>query len=477
MTTKPSRKIGLLPFYLKLYDDIRPEYRSAFDSFIQEIVGEFTAHGIMAEVGSVCRVASEFEAAVRQFEATGVDCIVTLHLAYSPSLEAIDVLCRTSLPIILLDTTMDRDFGFAAAPERIMYNHGVHGVMDLASMLCRRKRSFEIVAGHFSDETMVRCVIARIQGAAAVRQFRNSRVLRVGEAFAGMGDFAVSEKLLYDRFGIEIQQVMLNVLDRAVSVVTDGDIAAEITTDCERYQCDLPAEVHRHSVRVGLGLRRLLEEGCYCGMSVNFQAFDRTDRPADTIPFLEIAKAMARGIGYAGEGDVLTAALVGALAQIFDAVTFTEIFCPDWAGNTLFLSHMGEVSPTIAADNVCIFAKPALDGASRDTAVLTCAVKPGPAVLVNLAPGPDDSFTLIAAPVEVLAENAKVSPSMRKTIRTWIRPPCKIGDFLECYSQAGGTHHSALVLGNHTEAITAFGRLCGLRTVCIGGNLNPKQAS
>jgi hypothetical protein len=33
------------------------------------------------------------------------------------------------------------------------------------------------------------------------------------------------------------------------------------------------------------------------------------------MPFLEFSKAMERGIGYAGEGDALTAVLVGALAS------------------------------------------------------------------------------------------------------------------------------------------------------------------
>ncbi|MCL4377237.1 MAG: hypothetical protein M1409_02460 [Actinobacteria bacterium] len=35
-----------------------------------------------------------------------------------------------------------------------------------------------------------------------------------------------------------------------------------------------------------------------------------------TIPFLEASKSMARGIGYAGEGDVLTAALTGSLIRL-----------------------------------------------------------------------------------------------------------------------------------------------------------------
>ena len=202
-------------------------------------------------------------------------------------------------------------------------------------------------------------------------------------------------------------------------------------------------------------------------VDVMIEAFDRADRPANTMPFLEISKAMGRGVGYAGEGDVLTAALVGALARTFAVVSFTEIFCADWTGGNLFLSHMGEISPALAGDVPRVTAKPFFSGGSLDPAILTCAVKPGPGVFVNLAPGPGDTFALILSPVEVLAENAALHPALRDVVRCWVRPPVPVAEFLEAYSRAGGTHHSALVLGDRMEAIAAFGQRNGLEVVRI----------
>ena len=141
---------------------------------------------------------------------------------------------------------------------------------------------------------------------------------------------------------------------------------------------------------------------------------------------------------------------------------------PAWTANSLFLSHMGEISPAVAGDRPRVCAKPAFDGKSATTALLTCAVKPGPAVFVNLAPGPDDSFSLIVAPVEVLAENGDLDPAMRDTVRAWVRPRGSVADFLEAYSRAGGTHHSALVLGEHADAVEAFGRTLGVAVCVIG---------
>jgi len=467
MTIETKPTVGLLPLYLALYDDLLPACREGFAGYPERIAAGLEAREIAVRQAPICCVADEFAAAVRRFEADGVDAIVTLHLAYSPSLEAIEVLCGTSLPIVMLDATMDAEFGVNVSPDRIMYNHGIHGVMDLAAMLRRRGRSYEIVAGHDSDPLTLDRAAGYARAALAARALHATRALRVGPIFEGMGDFLVDEAVLDATLGIGVRHVDLDVLDAAIRTVADDAVALELASDRERYFCELPADVHQRSVRVGLGLRRLLDEGGHDAFSVNFQAFDRTDHPANTMPFLEISKAMGRGVGYAGEGDVLTAALVGALARAFGEVTFTEIFCADWSGGKLFLSHMGEISPSVAGDRPRVFEKPLPFIGGHAPAVLTCAVKPGPAVFVNLAPGPNDSFSLIVAPVEVLAEDASMDPAMRDTVRVWVRPRCKLSDFLEAYSRAGGTHHSALVLGDRVEAVAAFGRMLGVETCVI----------
>ncbi len=469
MNTIKRPKAGLVPFYLKLYDDLMPECRAGFDCLINDITTSMAKRGIDICAAPICRVSEEFENAIIMLEKENIDCLLTVHLAYSPSLESIDSFCRTKLPIVIMDTTMDADFDIGVSPDRIMYNHGVHGVMDFASMLLRRGRHFEITAGHIADDKMLDTTADLIRAATAAGLMGKSKMLRVSNAFAGMGDFTVCEDVMAEKLGITVNQISLDTLDESVAKITDDQVSAEVASDHAQFECVANPVAHEQSVRVGLGLRAIIDEGDYSGFSVNFQAFDRCDRPANTMPFMEISKAMGRGIGYAGEGDVLTAALVGALTRAFNRVTFTEIFCPDWAGDSLFLSHMGEISPSIASGKPRIISKPFFSGGSLDPAILTCAAKPGPAVFVNLAPGPNNSFSLIVAPVEVLAENDSLDSAILDTIRIWVKPQGSISTFLEAYSRAGGTHHSALVLGNHVKAIAAFGHFCGLNVVQIEG--------
>ena len=448
MNTLLRPKVGLLPLYLSLYDQTDPARRQEFQPFLGAIAEGFEQDGTDVVRGGICCVEAEFREAVAFFEQEGVHLIVAVHLAYSPSLESADALCATKIPLLFLDTTMDYGFGPTVDPSRIFYNHGIHGVQDLASVLRRRDRHYSIVAGHVAAPDLLprACKVAR--AACAAWRFRNTKALRIGGAFPGMGDFAVEDALLEERLGPKVAQAGMAELAAAVETVTDAEVDAEVKVDAERFILDLDGHVHRQSVRVGLGLRRLLEEGGYTAFSMNFTAFDTSEGPVDRVPFLEACKAMARGMGYAGEGDVLTASLVGALNAAYGSTSFIEIFCPDWKGNSLFLSHMGEMNPAIAEGKPRLIEMDFPYTRANNPAIPACTFMPGHATLVNLVYGSEEEgeFHLLADEVEVLEEPEDTA--MRNCIRAWIRPADPLDEFLENYSLLGGTHHSALMRGH-----------------------------
>jgi L-arabinose isomerase len=278
-----------------------------------------------------------------------------------------------------------------------------------------------------------------------------------------MGDFVVDPPALRNRLGIEVDTRGTDELRTGMAAVDAAAVAAELEADRQRFDAQVSAEVHARSVRSGLALRALLDRGGYLGFSANFMGFQ--DPGGAVMPFLEISKGMARGVGYAGEGDVLTAGLVGALARAFGDTTFTEIFCSDWEGNRLFLSHMGEINPELAAARPRLVERSYPFIKSGSCAVVVCAVRPGPAVFVNVAPGPGDRLTMLVSAVTM--QEDPPNPALEDTVRGWMKPACDVTEFLETYSRHGGTHHSALVMGQTPESLCAVARFAGIEAVRI----------
>ncbi|MDX2111601.1 MAG: hypothetical protein SFY80_15325 [Verrucomicrobiota bacterium] len=457
--------VGLLPLYLALYDEKLPTLRTELLPLLERVQSGLEAEGIVVLPGAIARTADEVKAVVARFLETGVDAIATLHLAYSPSLEAISVLKEAGRPLVLLDTSLDSAFGLGTNPLRLLQNHGVHGVQDLASVLRRESVAYKVVAGDSASANFYKRSAEAIRGARAARLLQGMRVLRVGTEFPGMGDFRVSPALLQHKWGIQVDEIAPAALLPAAVAITEDAIQIELSTDIAQYNCEISETVHRRSLKVDLALRSYLETGHYGAFSVNFLNFTENTGPLCTVPFLECSKAMARGLGYAGEGDILTAALVGALNGGFSEAGFTELFCADWAGESLFFSHMAESNPALSAVRPRLCEKDFPFTGALNPAMLACAPRPGPATLINLAPGPENTFSLITAEVDILEDGTH--PDIINWVRAWMRPKQSVPAFLEAYSDAGGTHHSAILPGHRTEALAWFARLSGMQHVVI----------
>jgi len=98
-------------------------------------------------------------------------------------------------------------------------------------------------------------------------------------------------------------------------------------------------------------------------------------------------------------------------------------------------------------------------------AVAAGCFRRGDAVLVNLAPAPDDHYSLIAAPI--VMQDAKGTDRMSESIHGWLKASRPVGDFLAEYSRAGGTHHCALVYGKVADSIVSWGKMMRWNTVLL----------
>ena len=455
-------KIGFLPLYLKLYDDAMAEMRSRIETFTKTIAEELGKRDVIVNQSPICRTKEEFSKAIKSFEKEKVDAIVTLHLAYSPSLESAGVLSKTKIPIIVLDTTPEYDFGENVSSEEILYNHGIHGVQDLCSMLNRNGKEFFIEAGHWEKSDVIDRVVKRIKAASLARLLSNMRVGSIGGTFKGMGDFYVSPEVLKKTIGIEVIQTSAKDISNLLPLPRDKEVVKELESDSKRFDIKkLSSEVHLNSVRTGIAVRKWIKRKNLDAFTINFLTIKK-DSGFPTIPFLEASKSMAKGLGYAGEGDVITAALVGTLLSVYPKTSFVEMFCPDWKGGRILLSHMGEININLVKGKPRLIEKDLkFINVGNPPAVAVGQLEPGKATYINLSPS-KKSYTLIVSQVEMVKlENKK----MDDTISGWLTTSIPIDDFLEKFSRAGGTHHSALLYGETKDVIMDFGKIMGWKLV------------
>ena len=455
-------KIGFLPLYVELYDLTTPEARPDIDAFHGLAVKRLKSQGLEVVDVPVCRLAGEFEAAVQVFEKEDVDAVVTLHLAYSPSLESEEALKKVQVPIIVMDTTPDYVYDQTTDAGALMFNHGIHGVQDMCNLLRRNGKIFCIYAGHMEHSPILDRVAHAARAAMMVHALKTSRVGLVGQPFAGMGDFVIPFEEMKRDLGIQMVPYDFAEGEKRINAVTEEEIQKEFEADQDQFVMSpgLSREVYDRSARVGLAIRSWAEEEKLSAFTINFLETEGSNPGLPVMPFVECCKAMTRGLGYAGEGDVLTAALTGALLTGYEDVTFTEMFCPNWRDNSVFLSHLGEFNYKIADGTPVLEEKPFPFTSAENPTAAYKSMRPGRAVFVNLAPFGEGRYTMSIVPGQVL--KAEGANTMEHAVNGWFQPDIPLPQLLERLSQAGGTHHSVLVYGEDVEGLELFADFLGI---------------
>jgi L-arabinose isomerase len=451
--------IGLLPLYLKLYDKTSAEKRSRHEAFYKTISGELQKRGIRVIESDICREEEEFRSAVNKFEEGGAEAIVTLHLAYSPSLESAKVLSGTDLPLLVCDTSPTYSYSPEQDPDELFYNHGIHGVQDMCNLLIRNGKEFFIEAGHWEHSDVLDRIVERLKAVRMAVVMRSSKVGLIGTSFKGMGDFYTPPEKLKKTIGAQVLPMDKHTFNGYFNAVREDEMQQEMLMDRDRFICrDLDDTVHARSVRLQLAVKKWTEKEKLSAFTFNFLDITR-EAGFETVPFMAASKLMAEGIGYAGEGDVLTAAFIAALSEGDRLCSFSEMFSADWENDNVFLSHMGEVNYKLLDGKGMLAERDYIFSDVENPAVLSGRFMPGEFHIANLAPLPGDRYRLILA--QALMLGVKGKDNMEGAVRGWFKPPIPVSDFLAEYSRLGGTHHLAVVYKPGRAALETFGKLMG----------------
>lgn len=464
MDEKP--KVGLLGLMLELYQGPFPDLKESMARLAEAIAEELRPRLEVVFPG-VCVRRDEVEAALGRFEEEGAHLVVVVCLTYAPSLVSAPALRRSSLPLVIFDTAKAAALGPEMTGEDLLENHGIHGVQDLANVLAREGHPFGLVVGHFRDPRAQEELVAWARAARVRAALRRLRVGLLGEPFEGMGDFAVEFDRLREELGPEVVPLEMGRLRALAEEVSTEEVSAAVAETRQRFEVEgsVSEEVLAASVRWALALQRLVEAEGLDAFSMNFLAF-RPEVGAETVPFLGASELMARGVGYAGEGDVCCAALVAASGRLCGPAGFTEMFCPDFAGGQLLMSHMAECNLEMVRSDrpVRLAAKPFPWTEVTEPVVPVAVLAPGPATLASLTAWRDGGWRLVVTEGTVLDTPSHphlVSPYFR------FKPDRPLEEFLRDYSLAAGTHHLAVVFGRRAEHFRKLASLLGIECVVV----------
>lgn len=449
-----------------LYDDMIPgitEHQAGYAARVAEKLSDTAEWTVAPPV----RGRDQAEQAVRDFEDAGLDGVLVVMLTYGPSMRVTRALTQTRLPVALANIQPDPEVTAAWDMDDMTYNQGIHGAQDTANAMVRAGRPFEVITGEWQSPEFAERFDRWARAARAVTAWRRLRVGVFGYPMNGMGDARVDETALLRSLGPEVEVIAPGALHRTMAELSSEEVSALMKWEDENFEVDqrLSKEEREDHARMQLGIERLLvQHGCEA-YSTHFDAIGEDGRFA-RLPMAAASTLMAQGYGFAGEGDVLAAAIVHAGHQLAGDGHFTEMYAMDFPSDSILMSHMGEGNWRVARDDepLRLIKRPLGIGGLADPPTVVFRYRTGPATLASLVALGGEDFRLVVAEGEII--DAPELPSLEMPYGQF-RPASGIRDCMDAWLRAGGTHHMAMNIGHRAEDWRVLCDLAGIEYVRV----------
>jgi L-arabinose isomerase len=457
--------VGLLGIMQELYDDMLPGITERQGKYAQKIADRLDA-AIDVSFEGPARNRSDIERQVRSFNEQDLDGIIIVMLTYGPAMRTVRALSENQLPVMLANVQPERTITEDWDMADLTYNQGVHGAQDMANTLLRLGINAPIISEDWRTDRFREFVTDWAHAAQASQSLRDMRLAQFGQ-MPGMGDITTNPWAFMHGLGPQIDQLGMGLVEERMQAVSDEAVAEVVAADEERFEIDeaLSDEAHRYAARFQVAIEDLLEDEGYEGFSMYFDAVGDDGR-FEQLHMLAASNLMAKGYGYAAEGDMPCTSLMAAGHRIAPDAHFTEMYAMDFERDSVLQSHMGEGNWKIARQDqpVQLIDRPLGIGGLDNPPTVLFMAEPGPATLVSLAPTGGEEFRLVVANGEIL--DTEELPNVEMPYFHF-QPDSGVRDCLDGWLENGGTHHQCLHLGDVSRRWEMFADMSDVEVVHV----------
>jgi L-arabinose isomerase len=417
------------------------------------------------EITTVCREASASSSCI------GI--IAWMH-TFSPAKMWVTGLNILTKPLLHLHTQYNRDIPFADIDMDFMnLNQSAHGDREFGFIMSRMRKKRKVVVGHWQNAGVVKQINDWCRVAVGKHEINHLKVVRFGDNMRQVAVTDGDKVAAQMKFGMEVNTHGVGDLVAVINQISDAEIEAlikEYEATYEMMSSLVKDGAMRSSLveaaRIELGLKAFLTDGGYGAYTNTFEDLHGMRQ----LPGIGSQRMMAAGIGYGGEGDWKTSAMVRVMKVMASGLEGGNSFMEDYTyhfdpSNPMVLgSHMLEICPSIASGKVNCEVHPLGIGGKEDPVRLVFNGSAGDALNVSLI-DMGDRFRLLVNEVKA-HEVTQQFPKLPTARVLWTpQPSMEVG--CQAWILAGGAHHTVYSQNLTTEQIEDFADMFDLEVVVI----------
>jgi L-arabinose isomerase len=405
--------------------------------------------------------------------------VITWMHTFSPAKMWIGGLKILQKPMLHLHTQFNRDIPWATIDMDFMnLNQSAHGDREFGFIMSRMRLNRKVVAGHWHDTAVLEQINGWMRAAAGWYDWQGAKFARFGD---NMRNVAVTEGDKVEaeiKFGYSVNTYGIGDLVKVINDSSSKEVDKLVEEYEDIYTLAAPLQKNgnqhqslRDAARIEIGLQHFLEAGKFKGFTDTFEDLHGMTQ----LPGIAAQRLMAKGYGFAGEGDWKTAALVRAMKVMGSGLKGGNSFMEDYTyhfdpNNELVLgAHMLEICASIAKGKPSCEIHPLGIGGKADPVRLVFNSAAGPAINASII-DMGNRFRLLVN--EVIAVDPIQSLPKLPVARVLWKPYPDMKTGCAAWILAGGAHHTCFSQNLSSEQLQDFAEMAGIEYVLIGKDTN-----
>lgn len=442
--------------------------------FIEKI--QSSSYAEVIDFGLIDNVQKAYEL-VPQLNAANLDLIFCDMLTYATSNTFGVVIRNMQVPIVLVALQPDKAMDYSQASTYMqLYNDDICSLPEFAGVAARMgKKVPDMIIGTLYDDPAADAQIEEYCRIAAVlHDLKTSRIGHIGHPIEAMLDMHSDSTMLTAHFGAHIVQC------EAHEIVSFYQSAARDQIDPVKERIldffDTPDPVSdpiskkledsdlETAARVTVALEKFIEAKQLDGLAYYYEGPENSDTRT-VMSNLIVGNSLLTGAGFpmCGESDLKTCFAMLIMERLGIGGSFAEFHPVDFKEGFVLVGHDGPHNVAIAEGKPVLRSLIKYHGKPGFGAGVEFKIKEGPITMLSINSTYDGKFKFVIA--EGQSVEGPIPPTGNTNTRGFFKPDVRT--FLQRWMKEGPTHHFALGIGHHAEAIKKIANYLNLEAVIV----------
>jgi len=472
---KPTFKIGLFGTGLETY-------WTQFEGLLDSLTGyqnriksemEKRCDVVIIDAGMVDNTDKAREAA-SLFAREEVDLVFLYVATYCLSSTILPVAQNLKCPVIVLNlqptTAIDYNYINSLSDRAEMTGYWLShcqacSVPEIANVFNRSGLRYDFVSGYLDDTEAWKAIEAWIEAGKVQYAMKNNRLGILGHYYCGMLDVYTDITQQSAVFGTHMEILEMCELKKYKDEVTEAQIQEKIEEFNDKFDVSPDCEVSeiRRAAKTSVALDKLTKMHDLGAMSYYYEGTDGNEYE-DIVTSVIAGNTLLTGksIPIAGECEVKNAQAMKIMSEFGAGGSFSEFYALDYDDDIVMLGHDGPAHFAIAEGRVKLVPLPIYHGKPGKGLSIQMSVKQGDITLLSVCENKDGVFLLVAEGQSVEGPTLQIGNTNSR-----YRFSCGARAFIDNWSKAGPSHHTAIGMGHITYKIEKLAFLLDIPLVRI----------